>query len=471
MEFVDRVKPNAYSPSEKTMWLNEVEGLVQTDVLLFAKPSVLSYVYESSWKGMGVSFPNDHTLVFPADTNFHAGGELTLTGCETYSGNDLTSKQILEASQNGRILTFDSGTFAKTGTEGETGTVNAVFDGGSTELLVSAPYHKIYYTYIMAMIDFANGEYNKYQNSMALFNSFFDCFTRWYAQNYRPADGESALRSYYVSAYAIAVKHGFTGSEEDYLSSLKGDKGDAFTYEDFTAEQLSALKGDDGFSPFFEVTPISLGHRVTMTDGYGTKAFDLFNGDKGEVGPRGIQGEKGDTGSQGPQGEKGDTGPQGPQGEKGDTGPRGIQGEKGEKGDIGPQGIQGEKGDAFTYADFTIAQLEALKGEQGIQGEKGDTGPQGLRGEKGDTGPQGLKGEKGDTGPQGLKGEKGDTGSQGLKGDKGDKGERGINGVAIAADGQFAFNVNEEGHLILLYTGDNAPDFALNEAGHLICSF
>lgn len=71
----------------------------------------------------------------------------------------------------------------------------------------------------------------------------------------------------------------------------KGDKGDAFTYSDFTAEQLAALKG--------------------------------------EKGDTGAQGPKGDTGAQGPQGEqgpKGDTGDVGPQGPKGDTGATGAAG-------------------------------------------------------------------------------------------------------------------------------------------------
>lgn len=57
---------------------------------------------------------------------------------------------------------------------------------------------------------------------------------------------------------------------------VKGDKGDAFTYGDFTAEQLAALTGPKG--------------------------------------------EKGDTGEQGPKGDTGDTGPQGPQGPQGPAG-------------------------------------------------------------------------------------------------------------------------------------------------------
>ena len=64
------------------------------------------------------------------------------------------------------------------------------------------------------------------------------------------------------SAYAIAVAHGFRGTEQEWLDSLKGlqgpqgdpgPKGEPFRYEDFTPEQLEALKGpkgDDGLSAF-----------------------------------------------------------------------------------------------------------------------------------------------------------------------------------------------------------------------------
>ena len=35
----------------------------------------------------------------------------------------------------------------------------------------------------------------------------------------------------------------------DYFDGEKGDKGDPFTYADFTQEQLEALKGADGYTP------------------------------------------------------------------------------------------------------------------------------------------------------------------------------------------------------------------------------
>lgn len=44
------------------------------------------------------------------------------------------------------------------------------------------------------------------------------------------------------SAYEIAVNNGFEGSEEEWLASLVGPKGDAFTYNDFTPEQIKELQ-------------------------------------------------------------------------------------------------------------------------------------------------------------------------------------------------------------------------------------
>ena len=131
------------------------------------------------------------------------------------------------------------------------------------------------------------------------------------------------------------------------------------------------------------------------------------------TGPQGEVGPKGDTGEQGPKGETGATGatgPQGPKGETGATGPQGEQGIQGEIGPTGPQGAKGDKGDAFTYSDFTAAQLAALKGENGDtgpQGEKGDTGATGPTGPEGPRGPQGEQGIQGEIGPAGPKGETG----------------------------------------------------------------
>lgn len=55
--------------------------------------------------------------------------------------------------------------------------------------LVDFPYDSIYELYLAAMIDFTNGEYSKYQNTMELFNAKFDAFVCWFASTYEPAQG------------------------------------------------------------------------------------------------------------------------------------------------------------------------------------------------------------------------------------------------------------------------------------------
>ena len=104
---VDEVKPNAFSNETKTDWVNEVEGMVQTEVMLLALQELIVYDY----------------------------------------ANDK-----------------------------------------DTGLLVDPPHDKLYRSYLAAMIDYANGEYSKYQNTMAMFNAQFSEFMRWFATRYRPAD-------------------------------------------------------------------------------------------------------------------------------------------------------------------------------------------------------------------------------------------------------------------------------------------
>lgn len=60
-----------------------------------------------------------------------------------------------------------------------------------TVLLVNPPFDKLYPSYLSAMIDYANGEYNKYANTMQMFNSEFSEFMRWFANTYRPADTDT----------------------------------------------------------------------------------------------------------------------------------------------------------------------------------------------------------------------------------------------------------------------------------------
>ena len=55
-----------------------------------------------------------------------------------------------------------------------------------TVLLVPAPYDDIYIRWLESRIDYANGEYNKYNNSATAYNGAFEAYSRYYNRNNMP---------------------------------------------------------------------------------------------------------------------------------------------------------------------------------------------------------------------------------------------------------------------------------------------
>lgn len=200
---------------------------------------------------------------------------------------------------------------------------------------------------------------------------------------------------------------------EFYIGNVRGpqgQKGDPFTFNDFTPEQLESLRGPRGLQgvPGEQGNPGQPGSNgqdgvdgATFTPSVSASGDLSWTNNKGLTNPstvniRGPQGNPGKDGSNGSNGKDGADGQDGKDGSNGATfipsvdsdgdlswsndkglsnpaivnirGPQGIQ---------GVQGIQGEKGEPFKYTDFTNEQLEALrgpKGEQGIQGPQGEPG-------------------------------------------------------------------------------------------------
>lgn len=206
-----------------------------------------------------------------------------------------------------------------------------------------------------------------------------------------------------LSAYQVAVQHGFEGTEDEWLISLKGEKGE------------TGPKGDKGDT-----------------------------GEKGATGERGPQGLQGERGLQGDRGEKGEQGIQGPVGPKGEQGEQGIQGIQGPQGEPGPQGPKGDTGSGLNIkgeldSESQLPQ-EGVSGDAWLisgnlyvyVGENGniESNPKwsnvgSIQGPAGPQGPVGSKGEQGEPGPKGEPGADGAPGAQGPKGDPGQKGEKG----------------------------------------------
>lgn len=72
------------------------------------------------------------------------------------------------------------------------GAENVVFNGYTeetnlmTELIVPVPYDDIYIRYLEMQIDYANGEYGKYNNSRTMFNDAYSAFEKYYNRENMP---------------------------------------------------------------------------------------------------------------------------------------------------------------------------------------------------------------------------------------------------------------------------------------------
>lgn len=96
-----------------------------------------------------------------------------------------------------------------------------------TEALAAPyPYDGIYLLWMEAQVDFVNGEYERYTNTMQRYNTAWDDLGRHVAKCVRPVYGRAVEQGYYLSAYGIAKAHGYTGTEAEWLASLKGAAGE-----------------------------------------------------------------------------------------------------------------------------------------------------------------------------------------------------------------------------------------------------
>lgn len=105
---IDRLKPNAYTPEEKTAWINQLEANIQLDVMLLHYDQIVQH--------------------------------------------DIASMP-------------------------------------DSQLLLDSGHAQLYTAWLGAQIDFANGEYDKYQNSMGMYNALWREFVAWFCNVYRPGNG------------------------------------------------------------------------------------------------------------------------------------------------------------------------------------------------------------------------------------------------------------------------------------------
>ena len=189
------------------------------------------------------------------------------------------------------------------------------------------------------------------------------------------------------SAYDVAVQNGYTGTEEEWLLSLKGPQGNTGPQGE---RGLQGPRGQQGIQG--EVGP--------------SNSLSIGNVTKGEVPSASITGESPNQilNLTLPKGDKGDMGPRGYQGLTGATGPANtLTIGTVTKSDTPSATITGD-------APNQVLNLVLPKGDPGEQGPQGERGLQGVPGEQGPRGYQGMRGETGPQGPQGLQGPQGPPG-------------------------------------------------------------
>lgn len=55
-----------------------------------------------------------------------------------------------------------------------------------TKLMIPSPFDEIYIHWLVAQINYANGEIDKYNNAIALYNTEYEGYSDWYHRNNKP---------------------------------------------------------------------------------------------------------------------------------------------------------------------------------------------------------------------------------------------------------------------------------------------
>lgn len=153
--------------------------------------------------------------------------------------------------------------------------------------LVGFPHDDLYELWLNVKIHAEQGETDRYQNALLLYNAAYKNYVRWFAHTYAPAGNSTGATTYYITAYGLAVQQGFSGSLDEWLTSLKGEPGDPGTvaFEELTQEQLAMLHGRNGLSAY----------EIAIRQGFVGTTEDWLESLKGMPGDPGDPGKPGTT--------------------------------------------------------------------------------------------------------------------------------------------------------------------------------
>lgn len=175
--FCDRVKPNAFTEADKTQWINDFEAMTQMEELLLHPNDIVTYVWESEYTG-DIEFIDERTMRIPDDFEVRRYGAVVISGLTQLSGNNGTYAVKQMFSKEKEIYFADASFTPGTDRGG------LFFDGKNAELILPDMWQKLYISYLTAQIDLFNGEYDKYQNTMEVFNGFYNDYKVWFTTHW-----------------------------------------------------------------------------------------------------------------------------------------------------------------------------------------------------------------------------------------------------------------------------------------------
>lgn len=158
---VDAVKPNAYKQQEKIRWLSILDGIIKKEI-------IDTHEFEAEFVDNEATGKLDLYIFDKLVDSFDVNAKGEYISVKT--GLTYTDKtRLIEAS--------------------------CAFNGYTDrslmeELLVPAPYDDIYIKWLEAQIDYANGEYNKYNNTSAAYNNAYVAYARAYHRDHMPKGGK-----------------------------------------------------------------------------------------------------------------------------------------------------------------------------------------------------------------------------------------------------------------------------------------
>ena len=163
---LDALKFNTYQQDDKVQWLSRLDNMVKKQII---------DTHEGADKEQAITEYIQSNIV---------AHEKAVT---EYMKVNEVSREEAEANVEFREIKY------KEAKEHIETTRNDIFFNGyddstdlQTELLIPAPYDEVYLRWMEAQIDYYNGEYDKYNNAIIMFNTAFEAYQKHYNSAHKP---------------------------------------------------------------------------------------------------------------------------------------------------------------------------------------------------------------------------------------------------------------------------------------------